>query len=119
MVNLSSKFTKKMNETAEKAGALDTNFKNPHGLPCNGHYTTARDLSYITCYAMHNTKFEEIKTLTPELEKTTNNQIVEKKNLENVLDDLSQEACLLLEQVYSLKTYPSLGFGVIIPIDSS
>ena len=55
-----SEFSKKMNETAEKAGALHTNFKNPHGLPCSGHYTTSRDLSYITCYALHNTKFEEI-----------------------------------------------------------
>ena len=55
-----NKFSKKMNETAEKAGALNTNFKNPHGLPCKDHYTTARDLSYITCYALHNNKFKEI-----------------------------------------------------------
>ena len=53
-------FNQKMNETAKIAGALHTNFKNPHGLPCDGHYTTARDLSYLTCYALHNTKFEEI-----------------------------------------------------------
>ena len=53
-------FNKKMNEIAEKAGALHTNFKNPHGLPCDGHYTTARDLSYLTCYALHNTIFEDI-----------------------------------------------------------
>ncbi len=54
------KFAAKMNETAQKAGALTSNFVNPHGLPCKGHYTTARDLSYIACYAMHNTKFSEI-----------------------------------------------------------
>ena len=53
-------FSLLMNETAEKSGALNSNFVNPHGLPCKGHYTTARDLSYITCYAMHNTLFKKI-----------------------------------------------------------
>ena len=42
-------FCAKMNETAQKAGAFATVFKNPHGLPCKGHYTTARDLSLISC----------------------------------------------------------------------
>lgn len=54
------KFSAKMNETAQKAGALASNFVNPHGLPCEGHYTTARDLSAITSYAMHNTEFCKI-----------------------------------------------------------
>ncbi len=53
-------FSRLMNETAEKSGALNSNFVNPHGLPVKGHYTTARDLSYITCYAMHNTLFKNI-----------------------------------------------------------
>lgn len=41
----------RMNETAQKTGALDSSFKNPHGLPCEGHYTTAHDLNLIACYA--------------------------------------------------------------------
>ena len=53
-------FTAKMNRTAQKAGALHTNFRNPHGLPCDGHYTTARDLSLITAYALENPSFREI-----------------------------------------------------------
>ncbi len=53
-------FSVAMNQTAQKAGALASNFKNPHGLPCINHYTTARDLSYITCYAMQNQTFKEI-----------------------------------------------------------
>lgn len=53
-------FSAKMNETAQKAGALQTQFKNPHGLPCNDHYTTARDLSAITCYALNNPIFRGI-----------------------------------------------------------
>ena len=53
-------FSLLMNKTAEKAGALNSSFKNPHGLPNKNHYTTARDLSLITCYALHNTFFKRI-----------------------------------------------------------
>lgn len=54
------RFSAKMNETAMKAGALESCFLNPHGLPEKGHYTTAKDLSLITCYAMQNPVFAEI-----------------------------------------------------------
>ncbi len=54
------RFATKMNETAQKAGALHSNFVNPHGLPANDHYTTAYDLSLISCYALHNTTFRDI-----------------------------------------------------------
>ena len=53
-------FSSEMNRVAQSAGALNSNFKNPHGLPCDGHYTTARDLSFITCYAMQNPIFAKI-----------------------------------------------------------
>ena len=53
-------FCAKMNETARKAGAVATNFRNPHGLPCKNHYTTARDLSLIACYALKNPIFRQI-----------------------------------------------------------
>ena len=53
-------FTAKMNYIAQKAGAFNTNFRNPHGLPCDGHYTTAIDLSLITAYALRNPLFREI-----------------------------------------------------------
>lgn len=54
------RFATRMNETAQKAGALNSNFVNPHGLPATGHYTTAYDLSLISCYALHNTTFRDI-----------------------------------------------------------
>ena len=54
------KFSVLMNESAQKAGALQSNFVNPHGLSHKNHYTTAKDLSYITCYAMQNDQFREI-----------------------------------------------------------
>lgn len=53
-------FAAKMNETAQKAGAMATNFRNPHGLPCAEHYTTARDLALISCYALENPIFAKI-----------------------------------------------------------
>ena len=53
-------FAVQMNKVARKAGALFTHFCNPHGLPNPKHYSTARDMSFITCYAMHNTVFREI-----------------------------------------------------------
>lgn len=55
-----AKFSAKMNEVAQKAGALESNFENPHGLPCADHYTTARDLTCIACYAMRLPQFRKI-----------------------------------------------------------
>ena len=53
-------FSAEMNKLAQKAGALNSHFENPHGLPSNNHYTTARDLSYITAYAMQYPTFCDI-----------------------------------------------------------
>ena len=53
-------FARLMNDTAKKAGAVNSNFVNPHGLEEDGHYSTAKDLALITAYAMKNEKFEEI-----------------------------------------------------------
>ena len=53
-------FSVKMNLMAQKTGALSSHFENPHGLPCENHYTTARDLCYITRYAMKDEIFSRI-----------------------------------------------------------
>lgn len=53
-------FVKKMNEFAIKCGANNTQFKNPHGLDEDGHYTTAHDLAIMTSYALKNPTFREI-----------------------------------------------------------
>ena len=57
-------FAAQMNAYAQKAGALNTNFENPHGLPSKNHYTTAFDLSLITCLAMQNPVFRTIVSTT-------------------------------------------------------
>ncbi len=54
------KFVEVMNERAKKIGAQNTSFKNPSGLPAEGHYTTAHDLCLISCYGMRNRVFKEI-----------------------------------------------------------
>ena len=41
-------FVNEMNSKATAIGCLDTNFKNPHGLSEEDHYTTPRDMYLIT-----------------------------------------------------------------------
>ncbi len=53
-------FASLMNKTAIKAGAKNSSFKNPHGLEQEGHYSTAKDLALICCYALNNPIFSEI-----------------------------------------------------------
>ena len=54
------KFAEAMNARAAALGAADSSFKNPHGLPAEGHYTTARDLARIACAAMQNERFRAL-----------------------------------------------------------
>ena len=54
------KFLEMMNNKAREIGALNTNFKTPHGLDAEGHYSTAYDLSIITRYALKNPLFSSI-----------------------------------------------------------
>ena len=54
------RFSAMMNYTAQKAGALESNFVTPHGLPHENHYTTAKDLAFITRYALQNEQFSQI-----------------------------------------------------------
>ncbi len=53
-------FASLMNKTALKAGAKNSSFKNPHGLEQEGHYSTAKDLALICCYALNNPIFAKI-----------------------------------------------------------
>lgn len=53
-------FVQVMNEKANRIGAEHSHFCNPHGMPDPEHYTTARDLAFITAYALQNETFREI-----------------------------------------------------------
>lgn len=49
-----------MNEKAAFLGLKKTQFKNPHGLDEDGHYSSANDLAKLTAYALKNDVFAEI-----------------------------------------------------------
>ena len=55
-----SAFAERMNRKAMELDLKSTHFENPHGLPSDGHYTTARELALLSAYAMHNPTFAEI-----------------------------------------------------------
>ena len=49
-----------MTSRAQEIGCTDTVFLTPHGLPMDGHFTTARDLALITREAMQHPFFLEL-----------------------------------------------------------
>ncbi len=55
-------FAAMMNAKAASLGCTNTHFVNPHGLDDPNHYTTARDLGIMGCYAMRNPVFRKIVT---------------------------------------------------------
>lgn len=55
-------FSKLMNAKAKELGALNTNFKNPSGLPDPEHTTTPQDLALFLREAIKNKDFMDIST---------------------------------------------------------
>ncbi len=53
-------FCRMMTKRAAEIGCENTVFSTPHGLPAEGHHTTAWDLALITREAMKNPAFREI-----------------------------------------------------------
>lgn len=60
-------FVEMMNDKATDLGLSGTHFQNPHGLPADGHVTTALDLSRIMANALRIPKFREILA-TPKIQ---------------------------------------------------
>lgn len=62
-------FVEVMNRRAREIGALNTNFRNPHGLSAVGHYSSAFDLAWLARYALALPAFADIvNTKETELE---------------------------------------------------
>lgn len=57
-------FALKMTRRAQELGAMNTSFRNPHGLHHVEHFTTARDLAMIARYAMNQPLFRTIVSTT-------------------------------------------------------
>ena len=53
-------FCRMMTARATELGCKNTVFLTPHGLPCEGHYTTAHDLALMAREAMTHPEFREI-----------------------------------------------------------
>ena len=56
-------FCRMMTDRAASLGCTDTVFLTPHGLPCEGHHTTASDLAKIARAAMQEPVFREIVSM--------------------------------------------------------
>lgn len=54
------KFIALMNQKARTLGMNESQFKNPHGLDAEGHYSSAYDLARATAYALDKKIFREI-----------------------------------------------------------
>ena len=53
-------FVAQMNERARSLGAMNTHFRNPHGLSAPGHYSSAFDLAWMTRHALLQPVFSSI-----------------------------------------------------------
>lgn len=53
-------FVQRMNDKARALGLTDTQFRNPHGLDEDGHYSSARDLARLGRVAMADPVYREI-----------------------------------------------------------
>ncbi len=72
-------FVEKMNETARELGLKNTLFQNPHGLPAENHYTTARDLARLTAAALESEEFCKIVS-TKQAKLTYKNMVISNSN---------------------------------------
>lgn len=53
-----------MNLRAKELGMNNTSFKNPSGLPCDGHYSTALDMARLAAFAIKQPRFFKICSKT-------------------------------------------------------
>ena len=53
-------FTKRMTSKARQLNALNSHFKNPHGLTATGHTSSAKDMALLFNYALKNPEFRKI-----------------------------------------------------------
>lgn len=92
--NTEEEFCNLMKETAIKAGAINSEFQNAHGLDMENHYTTAYDLALITAYALKNSTFREIsKTKNIVIEPTNKSETRYLRNKNKLLHTMP-DSCI-------------------------
>ena len=72
-------FAKMMTDRAKELGCKNTNFRNPHGLPDEKHYTTAHDMGLIMKEAL---KHEEFRKFAGTISYTIENDTLTNKRIE-------------------------------------
>ncbi len=50
-------FVRQMNQKAQELGLQNTHFENPHGLPAEGHFSTAADMAKLMAACLENEDF--------------------------------------------------------------
>jgi hypothetical protein len=55
-----ARFVDLMNEKVKALGLQDTQFRNPHGLDAEGHYSSAYDMAIMARYAMQSPLFQSL-----------------------------------------------------------
>ena len=67
-----TEFAKLMTKRAKELGCTNTQFKNPHGLPNEEHYTSAHDMALITRAAVSHEEFRKISGTSRYVLRATN-----------------------------------------------
>jgi D-alanyl-D-alanine carboxypeptidase len=82
-------FAELMNEKARELGMEHTHFLNPHGLHNAEHYTTARDMSVLTAYALENETFAKIVSTTEYTAKSADGRKLTLRSSNRLLRDVT------------------------------
>lgn len=81
-----------MNEKAKSLSMNSTNFKNPHGLSENDHFTTARDYAKLMAYAIQNETFCKViatkKAVYPKYDNSMTRVLTNHNRLLNTYPDM-------------------------------
>ena len=81
-------FAEMMNQRARAAGAMNSNFRNPNGLPDPDQFSTARDLSMIARAAYGNSTIRSIVAMPMTVFRYTDGRTRELENTNKVLKRL-------------------------------
>lgn len=80
-------FANLMNERAAELGLSDTHFENPHGLPAENHFASAKDFAHLTVTALANPTFKKIVSSKAHTVKFSNGKEIYVVNHNKLLKD--------------------------------
>lgn len=97
-----SAFVERMNVRAQELGCTDTHFVNTHGMPAEGHYTTAHDLALIAKAALKLSLFKRVVATTSYTVPATN--MSEARNFTNSNGLINPQSYYYYEYASGIKT---------------